>query len=60
MKIVPFHFTESAVRVMEQNGVVHRFRQVPHGGHGFGLGEYSKADGWLDEAVGLWEDARRG
>lgn len=30
-------------------------KEVQHGGHGFGLGEYSEARGWLDDAIKLWE-----
>ncbi|MDE5909004.1 MAG: alpha/beta hydrolase [Lachnospiraceae bacterium] len=31
------------------------FREVPGGGHGFGLGEHTDAKGWPEEAIAFWE-----
>ncbi|MBR6401548.1 MAG: alpha/beta hydrolase [Firmicutes bacterium] len=55
---VLFCYAEQAAETMQKNSVKHIFRPVESGGHGIGLGEYSQADGWLDEAVKLWEENR--
>ncbi len=56
--IVPFRTSEIMAEELEKNGRPYHFRKVQHGGHGFGLGEYSEARGWLEEALKLWEENR--
>lgn len=53
--IVPIQTAYTMIRELEQHRRPFRFREVAHGGHGFGLGEYSEAKGWLEEAVHFWE-----
>lgn len=39
-------------------GIVHRCRFPAHGGHGFGLGIGTDAQGWLEQAVQFWQEQR--
>ncbi len=40
---------------MSALGIPVAFKVIPGLGHGFGLGTGTKAEGWIDEAVGFWE-----
>jgi len=57
--IISIETSYKMVRELEKHGIPHRFKEVEHGGHGFGLGEFSEAKGWLEEAVELWKNSRR-
>lgn len=53
--IVPVETSVNMDKELTKHGVPHIYREVLHGGHGFGTGEYSEARGWLIEAVDLWQ-----
>jgi hypothetical protein len=35
------------------------YRKVPGVGHGFGLDSGTSAEGWIHDALRLWEQARK-
>ena len=55
--IIAFEDSQRAVEKMQKENILCGFKAVEHGGHGFGLGDYGEAAGWLEEAVGLWKQA---
>lgn len=56
--IVPFRTSEKMKEELEKNGRPYRLNAVQRGGHGFGLGEGSEAEGWLEDALKFWEEYR--
>jgi acetyl esterase/lipase len=50
---------ERRLEALERAGVPVAYRKVPGLGHGFGLGNGTAAQGWVDEAVRFWEAAER-
>lgn len=57
--IIPIETSYRMVKELERHGIPYRFKEVEHGGHGFGLGEFSEARGWLEEAVEFWKNSCR-
>lgn len=41
--IIPIATSYKMVKELKRHNITYRFREVQHGGHGFGLGEYSEA-----------------
>lgn len=52
--VVPFRAAVRMKERLEQQKCPCILREVNKGGHGFGLGEFSEAAGWLEEAVEFW------
>ena len=53
--IAPYRIMEERVRHIQENGTdaeIEVFEGLPHG---FGLGEGTVAEGWLDRAIDFWE-----
>ena len=53
--IAPYRVMEERVRRIQENGTdaeIEAFEGLPHG---FGLGEGTVAEGWLDRAIDFWE-----
>ena len=53
--IAPYRVMEERVRRIQANGTdaeIEVFQGLPHG---FGLGEGTVADGWIDHAIAFWE-----
>ena len=47
---------ENRINKMKENGTntkIEVFEGLPHG---FGLGEGTKAEGWIDNAIKFWEE----
>ena len=47
---------ERRLQAMSALGIPTEFHHYPGLGHGFGLGTGTVAEGWLDQAVSLWEE----
>lgn len=54
-KVISIRTSYNMVEQLQRHQRPYIFKEVETGGHGFGLGEYSEADGWLEEAVELWK-----
>ena len=52
---VPMWNAELLKRAMDRNHVKHHIEITERGGHGFGLGSATGANGWVDRAVEYWE-----
>ena len=53
--IAPYRVMEERVRRIQENGTdaeIEVFEGLPHG---FGLGEGTEAEGWIDRAIDFWE-----
>lgn len=53
--IIPIQTSYNMMEELKKHKIPFVFKEVEHGGHGFGLGEYGEANGWLEEAIELWE-----
>lgn len=49
--------TRQMEAALEAQGVKHLYRYFTGGAHGLGLAKGTEAEGWMEEAVGLWQDA---
>lgn len=56
---VPVQSSHLFEEALDKAGIVHRCRFPAHGGHGFGLGIGTDAEGWLDQAVRFWQEVSR-
>ena len=48
------------VEALKENGCRFEYVTVDGDAHGWGLGVGTEAEGWIEKAVGMWEDVRRG
>ena len=53
--IAPYETMERRIRAIKANGTDAMIEVFPGLGHGFGLGEGTIAEGWLNNAVRFWE-----
>lgn len=53
--LVPFSGSIQMDQALTQYHIPHIFRLSEQGGHGFGLGNGTDADGWLKQAVKFWK-----
>ncbi|MBQ6972735.1 MAG: alpha/beta hydrolase [Synergistaceae bacterium] len=53
--IAPYSVMERRIRAIRANGTDAMIEVFPGLGHGFGLGECTIAEGWLNNAVHFWE-----
>ena len=53
--IAPYETMERRIRTIRANGTDAVIEVFPGLGHGFGLGEGTIAEGWLNNAVRFWE-----
>ena len=53
--IVNVQTVENRVRDMRSSGIEVEFHKYRNAGHGFGLGEGTDAEGWIDDALRFWE-----
>ncbi len=49
------HVMERRTDALKQAGIATEFRLYRHAGHGFGTGEGTDAEGWMEHAVRFWE-----
>ena len=56
---VPVQSSHLFEEALDKAGIVHCCRFPAHGGHGFGLGIGTDAEGWLDQAVRFWQEVSR-
>jgi acetyl esterase/lipase len=54
-RMVYFQNAQALTDQLKTHGVPYVLRDVPHGGHGIGLGTGTQAEGWLGEAVRFWQ-----
>ena len=47
---------ENYISQIEQNGTNAKIEVFKGLSHGFGLGEGTVAEGWIDRAISFWED----
>ena len=47
---------ENYISQIEQNGTNAKIEVFKGLSHGFGLGERTVAEGWIDHAISFWED----
>ncbi len=52
---VPIVFSEIFVKKLTQNQVKTQFFRAKCGSHGYGLGTFSGAAGWVEKAVSFWD-----
>ena len=53
---VPIKNTELLVEAFEKNCVPYRYETFHSDAHGWGLGNHTKAEGWLNRAVDYWRN----
>ena len=53
--IVPIWNCRELAEKLEALGVPYEYELVPGGGHGYGLGTDTPAEGWVERAVDFWE-----
>ena len=53
--VIDFKNSQKAVEKLRSENIPCKFKSVEYGGHGFGLGDYNEAAGWLYDAVSFWE-----
>ena len=53
--IAPWRVMRQRLMRMSQAGIETEFHVYPGLGHGFGLGEGTVAEGWIDLALAFWE-----
>jgi acetyl esterase/lipase len=46
---------EKRVKEMTEAGIDTSFKKYPGLGHGFGLGDHTSAEGWVENAIKFWE-----
>lgn len=54
--IAPYRVMQRRIEAIKANGTDAMIEIFPGLSHGFGLGEGTIAEGWLDNAVRFWED----
>ena len=54
--VVPIWNTGEFADRLEELGVPCRYEHPKTGGHGFGLGTETEAEGWTDRAVAFWDE----
>ncbi len=47
--------TDAYVEQLESIGVAHEYFRVESGGHGFGVGLGTPAEGWVSQAIAFWQ-----
>ncbi|MBU3874923.1 alpha/beta hydrolase [Faecalicatena sp. AGMB00832] len=52
--IVPFWNAQDMVKTLKEYQIPYRFEHPVSGGHGYGLGSGTKAEGWIERAAGYW------
>lgn len=57
-RIAPPDVMRRRVEALRRLGIPVEFRVYPGGGHGFGAGEGTGAEGWIDEALRFWQRMR--
>ena len=55
-RIASYRSMESYISQIKQNGTNAKIEVFKGLSHGFGLGEGTVAEGWIDQAVSFWED----
>ena len=55
--VVPVAGTDRMVAGLEENGFRVQYRRLDTGGHGFGIGIGTEAEGWVEEAIAFWTAA---
>ena len=55
---VSIHHAEIMEKALKKHSVVYKFRRVADGGHNFGKGYNTQADGWLLDAVEFWKEQK--
>ena len=55
-RIASYRSMESYISQIKQNGTNAKIEVFTGLSHGFGLGEGTVAEGWIDQAVSFWED----
>ncbi len=55
---VPVAFTDTFVRILEEKGVRVDFLKAENGMHGYGLGTFSGASGWVGSALTFWNSLK--
>ena len=55
---VPSWNAELLKLALARNHVAYRYETPEHGGHGFGLGSETGADGWVDRAIAYWKSMK--
>ena len=53
--IAPYRIMEQRIRGIRANGTASEIEVFDGLSHGFGLGEGTVAEGWIDGAVSFWE-----
>lgn len=56
--IAPPAAMESRIAALRALGTDVEYRKLPGVAHGFGAGTGTRADGWIDEAIGFWVKSR--
>jgi len=51
---IPQRLYQDLITALETHGVERKIRYVESGSHGFGIGRGTPAEGWVEEAAGLW------
>jgi len=51
---VPIQNSQLLVQALAANGVEHTYEVFPGDAHGWGLGEGTAAEGWLERAIRMW------
>ena len=54
--IASYRSMENYISQMQQNGLNTKIEVFKGLSHGFGLGERTVAEGWIDRAISFWED----
>ena len=54
--IASYRSMENYISQIEQNGTNAKIEVFKGLSHGFGLGERTVAEGWIDHAISFWED----
>lgn len=56
--LIPFEGVENRVGELTELGVRVEFDVYESGGHGFGSGDGTLQEGWMEKAIAFWEDAQ--
>ncbi|WP_121057242.1 hypothetical protein [Microbacterium telephonicum] len=56
--LAPIDRADLLVEGLEHLGISVEYNRVETGGHGFGTGTGTPAEGWIDDAISFWETAR--
>ena len=55
-EIIPYKTARLMLQTLKKEKVPCQLREVTHGGHSFGLGDGTEAQGWVEEAVRFWKE----